>query len=293
MSIDSNEDQQLFSSIVHLVNNYGYQERQTPAASRNECRWMIASILAPKTTGDRKVDAPLLEEISRRLNSWYGRGFGVPCLRDMLEVYRAFPRKEELGSGLAWAHYLILSREPDHDRRLQLMQKAAERKWSADALAARISNAPHGYGRHFKMYDQLVLDLARECSCRCGILSIDELGSIYHEACQNPVDDLDFQETLLYMDEVSKDEDEPCLWRHQGVTYVIDRALADPPTIDEPRYDCGYECGWNRTYVRPSAFLGALRRSYGGVRRAPSHRAHRGSCWHPGKPAREDHRRGP
>ena len=39
MSIDSNEVQQLFSSIVHLVNNYGYQERQTPTASRNECRW--------------------------------------------------------------------------------------------------------------------------------------------------------------------------------------------------------------------------------------------------------------
>lgn len=39
MSIDSNEIQQLISSIVSLVNNYGYQERQAPAASRNECRW--------------------------------------------------------------------------------------------------------------------------------------------------------------------------------------------------------------------------------------------------------------
>lgn len=39
MSIDSNEVQQLFSSIVHLVNNYGYQERQAPATSRNKCRW--------------------------------------------------------------------------------------------------------------------------------------------------------------------------------------------------------------------------------------------------------------
>ena len=39
MSIDSNEVQQLFSSIVRLVNNYGYQERHAPAASRNECRW--------------------------------------------------------------------------------------------------------------------------------------------------------------------------------------------------------------------------------------------------------------
>ena len=39
MSIDSNEVQQLFSSIVHLVNNYGYQVRQAPATSRNERRW--------------------------------------------------------------------------------------------------------------------------------------------------------------------------------------------------------------------------------------------------------------
>ena len=82
MSIDSSEIQRLFSSIVHLVNNYGYQERQAPAASRNECRWMIASILAPKTTGDRKADTPLLTAVSRNLNAEFGRGFGVPCLRE-------------------------------------------------------------------------------------------------------------------------------------------------------------------------------------------------------------------
>ena len=264
MSIDSNEVQQLFSSIVPLVNNYGYQERQTPAASKNECRWMIASVLAPKISGVRKADAPLLSAVSRSLNAQFGRGFGVPCLRDWLEVYRAFPDRDEIRFELTWAHYLALSNESDCARRTQLMQKAIERKWSVASLAARISNAPRGYGCQFEICDGLILDLARTYSCSCGILSVEELKSIYHEACNSPVDDFDFQETLLYMNTVSTDKDEPCLWKYQGITYVMDRALADPTTTDEPRYDYGCEWGWNRSYVRPSAFLGALRKSYEG-----------------------------
>lgn len=264
MSIDSNEVQQLFSSIVHLVNNYGYQERQAPAASRNECRWMIASILAPKTTGDRKADTPLLEELSGQLNSRYGRGFGVPCLQDMLEVYRAFPNKEGLGSGLSWAHYLALAKEPNHEKRLLLMRKASERRWSADTLAGRVTGSRRGRPPFPEPFDRQILDLARTYACACGIIPINELESIYREVCSSPVDEYDFRETLQYMDEISTDKDEPCLWKHQGVTYVMDRALADPPTADEPRCDYGYEWGWNRCYVRPSAFLGALRRSYEG-----------------------------
>ena len=264
MSIDSNEVQQLFSSIVPLVNNYGYQERQTPAASKNECRWMIASVLAPKISGVRKADAPLLSAVSRSLNAQFGRGFGVPCLRDWLEVYRAFPDRDEIRFELTWAHYLALSKESDCARRTQLMQKAIERKWSVASLAARISNAPRGYGCQFEICDGLILDLARTYSCSCGILSVEELKSIYHEACNSPVDDFDFQETLLYMNTVSTDKDEPCLRKYQGITYVMDRALADQTTTDEPRYDYGCEWGWNRSYVRPSAFLGALRKSYEG-----------------------------
>ena len=225
---------------------------------------MIASVLAPKISGVRKADAPLLSAVSRSLNAQFGRGFGVPCLRDWLEVYRAFPDRDEIRFELTWAHYLALSKESDCARRTQLMQKAIERKWSVASLAARISNAPRGYGCQFEICDGLILDLARTYSCSCGILSVEELKSIYHEACNSPVDDFDFQETLLYMNTVSTDKDEPCLWKYQGITYVMDRALADPTTTDEPRYDYGCEWGWNRSYVRPSAFLGALRKSYEG-----------------------------
>lgn len=227
MSIDSNEIQQLFSSIVSLVESHGLQDKQTPAARKIECRWMIASVLAPKTSGDRKADAPLLEELSGQLNSHYGRGFGVPCLRDMLEVYRAFPNKEGLGSGLSWAHYLALAKEPNHEKRLLLMRKASERRWSADTLAGRVTGSRRGRPPFPEPFDRQILDLARTYACACGIIPINELESIYREVCSSPVDEYDFRETLQYMDEISTDKDEPCLWKHQGVTYVMDRALAE------------------------------------------------------------------
>ena len=183
MSIDSNEIQQLFSSIVSLVESHGLQDKQTPAARKIECRWMIASVLAPKTSGDRKADAPLLEELSGQLNSRYGRGFGVPCLRDMLEVYRAFPNKEGLGSGLSWAHYLALAKEPNHEKRLLLMRKASERRWSADTLAGRVTGSRRGRPPFSEPFDRQILDLARTYACACGIIPINELESIYREVC--------------------------------------------------------------------------------------------------------------
>lgn len=279
MSIEASVVQQLVSSITSLVDDYAMQDRQTPAAKKNECRWMIAAVLEPHTTGNRKEDTPLLTAVSKPLNFEYGRGFGVSCLRDWLEVYRAFPKKEEIGFDLTWAHYLALSKEPDHDRRLQLMQKAKQKRWSSDSLAFRIPGVPHSYRCSFEIADQLILDLARSYSCSCGILSAKELRSIYLEVCQEPVDEFDFQETLLCMDSVSSKEDEPRLWSHHGVTYVMDRALADPVAEDEPAYDYG-EWGWNRTYVRPSAFLGALRRSHEAYverRRAELIEAHAGA----------------
>lgn len=294
MSIDSNELQQLFSSIVSLVESYGLQNKRTPATRKIECRWMIASVLVPKTSGDRRADTPLLEEISGRLNSRYGRGFGVPCLRDMLEVYRAFPNKEELGSGLSWAHYLALAKEPNHEKRLLLMKKASERRWSADTLTGRVTGSRRGRSSFPEPFDRQILDLARTYACTCGIIPVNELESIYREVCSSPVDEYDFRETLQYMDEISTDKDEPSLWKHLGVTYVIDRALANPVTADEPGHDYRYECGWNRTYMRPSAFLGALRQSYAGYverRRIELIEAHEGTLpkrlGEPGREARD------
>lgn len=93
MSIDSNEIQQLFSSIVSLVESHGLQDKQTPAARKIECRWMIASVLAPKTSGDRKADAPLLEELSGQLNSRYGRGLACPACETCSRSTARFPTR--------------------------------------------------------------------------------------------------------------------------------------------------------------------------------------------------------
>ena len=80
MSIDSNEVQQLFSSIVHLVNNYGYQERQAPATSRNKCRWTTWAE-SQTTTEDFSSCISRVQEMG---GSSFRRGFLLCATNDCL-----------------------------------------------------------------------------------------------------------------------------------------------------------------------------------------------------------------
>lgn len=262
MSSGTDNVRQYVSVILSLVEKYAYLEKQIPTRRKNECRWEIGAALFPGICGDRKSDTAFIEAVSKQLNAECQRGFGPSVIKDCISVYQAFPQKEELSFGLKWSCYRALIKEPDYDRRLRLLNKAIDRGWSADSLASRITGVRQGYGLHFESCDAFIIDLAQSYTCACGIISVDELGSIYRELSNNPVDDYDFQETLLYMDETSSYKDGPCLWRSGSQTYAIDRSLAGP--TDEDKKDIYYdECyGWNNTYVRPKSFLGALRSSY-------------------------------
>lgn len=262
MSKSSIDVQQYVSSVASLVEKFAYLDKQTSSEQKNECRWEIGAVLSPGTCGDRKADGCFIDAVSKQLNARYERGFGAGVIKDCIAVSRAFPEKDKLNFTLTWSHYRTLTREPDYGRRLQLLGKAVERKWSPDSLASRIAGISCGYGLHFECCDALIIDLARAYSCACGIISATELKSIYQELSASPVDDYDFQETLLHMDEVSHSDDDPCLWKRDEHVYVIDRSLSDPSDLDKNKLYLDEYYGWNNTYARPASFLGALRRTY-------------------------------
>ena len=262
MSENSIDIQRFVSSVASLVEKFAYLDKQTPNEQKNECRWEIGTALSPGTCGDRKIDGRFIDAVSKQLNARYERGFGAGVIKDCIAVSQAFPEKDKLSFALTWSHYRTLTREPDYGKRLQLLGKAVERKWSPDSLASRIAGVSCGYGLRFECCDALIIDLARMYSCSCGIISTTALKSIYQELSASPVDDYDFQETLLHMDEVSQSNDDPCLWKNDDCIYVIDRSLSDPSNQDRSNLYLDEYYGWNNTYARPTAFLGALRRTY-------------------------------
>ena len=80
----------------------------------------------------------LLEEVSRRLTTDFGKGFDASNLRYMRLFYRAFPNRDALRHELSWTHYRLLLRVEDTDARTWYMNEAADQNWNTRALERQI-----------------------------------------------------------------------------------------------------------------------------------------------------------
>jgi len=54
-----------------------------------------------------------LEQLSKRLQEEFGRGFSRPNLQNMKQFYLAFRNCQTLSNKLSWSHYLLLTRVED------------------------------------------------------------------------------------------------------------------------------------------------------------------------------------
>lgn len=66
-----------------------------------------------------------LNQLSKRLQSEFGKGFDVTNLRNMRQFYLTFPKRDALRLELSWTHYRSLIR----------IENAAARDWYADEAA--------------------------------------------------------------------------------------------------------------------------------------------------------------
>lgn len=80
----------------------------------------------------------LLEYLSEKLTSEFGKGFSAQGLRNMRQFYCAFPIRSTLWSELSWSHYRLLMRIPDEAARTFYAEECSKASWSVRQLERQI-----------------------------------------------------------------------------------------------------------------------------------------------------------
>ncbi len=81
----------------------------------------------------------VLQYISDRLTTEFGKGFDVRNLRNMRQFYLAFQKRNTLCSELSWSHYRLLMRIEDEDARNFYTEEAVKSGWSVRQLQRQIN----------------------------------------------------------------------------------------------------------------------------------------------------------
>ena len=112
----------------------------------------------------------LLEELSSRLKSEFGKGFDPSNLAKMRAFYLAYPILDAVRPELSWTHYRLLLRVEKPEARAFYETEAVNSRWSTRELERQI---------HSLLFEHLALSRDRE-----GVLALAEKG---HEI-QQPSD---------------------------------------------------------------------------------------------------------
>ncbi|MCO6491295.1 MAG: DUF1016 family protein [Phaeodactylibacter sp.] len=145
-------DDELYSSIRQIL---GRSERprlgaqaapaQGKAPPDPRAYWLVGRLLALEGKVTREGAARAARELARRLKEDFGGRYPPAKLRQMHELYQAFPEQGALRPELSWAHYQQLLKVKNPQARSFYLQEAAGNSWSARELARQA--ASHYYER--------------------------------------------------------------------------------------------------------------------------------------------------
>lgn len=82
----------------------------------------------------------LLEFLSKKLTSDFGKGFSVTNLRYMRMFYKSFSIRQTLSDELSWSHYILLSKIEKEDIRAFYLKECIAANWSVRELERQISS---------------------------------------------------------------------------------------------------------------------------------------------------------
>ncbi|MDG6881841.1 Uncharacterized conserved protein [Phocoenobacter uteri] len=136
------ENNDLTQSIAQIIEQARKQVKQTVNSAMVQCYWDIGRLLVEdEQQGQQRAEYGkyVLQNLSERLTTMYGKGFDISNLRNMRQFYLAFPIRDTLCRELSWSHYRRLIRVEDPSARQWYLQETIEQNWSVRALDRQIS----------------------------------------------------------------------------------------------------------------------------------------------------------
>ena len=127
------------------IRGYVIEARQQVYAAVNAAMvtayWKIGkSIFEACGESDRAAyGKQVLQYISERMTTEFGKGFDESNLRNMRRFYLTFPIQDALRPEVSWTHYRHLMKVNDDNARTFYMEEAVKAGWSSRQLARQIN----------------------------------------------------------------------------------------------------------------------------------------------------------
>ncbi len=154
----------IFDNIKELVVNSRNRVYATVNTEMLNLYWNIGKAIMEIQQGDERASygETVLEKLSQKLTSEFGKGFSKRNLERMRKFYIYFPIATTVSSQLSWSHYLEVLKLDEEAKRNFYIKETINSRWSVRELQRQIGSL---------LYERLVLSADKE-----KILALAEKG---------------------------------------------------------------------------------------------------------------------
>ena len=134
--------EKLYAEISSILNNARANAYKAVNFAMVTSYWSIGQLIVEnEQNGNTRAEygKAVLETLSKKLTSDFGKGFDVRELRKIRQFYLEFKIRDSLRPELSWSHYRMLLRVKDETARNWYMNEAANQTWSTRQLDRQIS----------------------------------------------------------------------------------------------------------------------------------------------------------
>lgn len=141
LNTNSIESEHLYSQISQILNEARTKVATTVNTAMVQAYWHIGKLIVDAQGGEERASYgdDLINDISKKLTTQFGKGFTPTNLKYMRLFYNAFPIRHSLRDELSWTHYRILTKVTNPRAREYYVEEAAKGGWSVRQLERQIA----------------------------------------------------------------------------------------------------------------------------------------------------------
>lgn len=183
----------IFDNIKELVINSRNRVYSAVNTEMLNLYWNIGKAIMEIQQGDERASygETVLEKLSQKLTTEFGKGFSKRNLERMRKFYIYFPIATTVSSQLSWSHYLEIIKIEEEPKRKFYIQETINSRWSVRELQRQIGSL---------LYERLILSSDKD-----KIISLAEKGNELRESkdlVKDPfvLEFLDIKENTEYLE---------------------------------------------------------------------------------------------
>lgn len=155
-----------FNNIKDLVINSRNKVYQVVNIEMLNLYWNIGKSIIEIQQGEERANYgdTILDKLSQKLTSEFGKGFSKRNLERMRKFYSLYPNWQTVSAKLSWSHYLELIKIDEEPRRNFYLNECINSSWSVRELQRQ---------RDSLLYERLIISADKE-----KILELSEKGQV-------------------------------------------------------------------------------------------------------------------